>query len=295
MPTKLVAWDIDRVWYPDISTTYAARGNKHDYRPYLTRVVEELKSASYEQIKLWETATRREIASVGDIADMLTDLFYGLKRDDEVLVPKGTITKDQIIAGKQSLLKDMTIGDIKAIADGVPETKGLRYAFDLAHDKAHVGFSDGLGPFVAYKMARIRVSIGGIVPSIVDNNGREEVFDESTAKSMISSGTPRLTGRVLPFKKADSIKAYVFDRGYNLSDIAAIDDSSANVPFLAEVKNSGGLSIGFNVNDLSSFKEAGIPVLKGDDLSYFGEILRDPRKIKEYCETWGLIYDAATI
>jgi hypothetical protein len=285
---RLVVWDVDRVWYHDISTTYAARGSKADYRPYLEDFVNRGWFTNHH-VALWENKMGRRLDSVGALADMLTDFLYKMKGE----VYEGLSDqerKNRTIEGKQSLLRGLTIGEVKAIAGSVPYTDGLTDAVvDIRQAGIHqVGFSDGLGPFVAYKMLRQDVDVGGIVPALLNCDGEEIWFTDNNPHLLLNYNSAQLLGKVGQFKKSEAIFEYIQKKGYQISEVAAIDDSSANTVTLAKIRDGGGIGIGFRVNDMDIFRLAGIPVIRGDDLGPFGEIVKDPSKIREYCETWGI-------
>ena len=120
---RLVVWDVDRVWYPDISTTYAARGSKANYGHYLEDFISRGWFTNYH-VALWERKMGRKLDSVGALADMLTDFLYKMKGEVyEDLSDQER--KNRTIEGKQALLKGLTIGEVKTIADSVPYTDGL--------------------------------------------------------------------------------------------------------------------------------------------------------------------------
>jgi len=290
MSTRIVVWDIDRVWYSDISTTYCARGNKADYRPYLRHFVEENNWFTYENVKQWEKLTGRQVNSIGALADMLTDFLYKKELQSTVYANvSDQDAKNRTIEGKQALLKGLTIGEVKTIADSVQNTTGLSKAIQEIRYAAiyQVGFSDGLGPFVAYKMYQQGIEVGGIVPALVEVDGEERWLKVDNLYLLDRADT-KLLGKVDGFKKSQEIFNYLSSYGYELPETAAIDDSVANIETLKKIRDGGGVSVGFNVNDIKKFEEAKIPVLRGDNLRPFAELVLDPRKINGYCETWGI-------
>ncbi len=295
MDANLIVWDVDRVWYGDISTTYAAKGSTQRFEPHLREAYEK-GHVTPEQVEMWQKATGRKLGTpgneyVGALAEMYTDLFYGMTDGGvSVVIPKGTISKEQTIAGKQALLKGLTIGDVKRIADAVPYNPGLVEAIEAlrASGVHQAGFSDGLGPFVAYKMIDQAIEIGGIVPANVRTIFDNEWFREENAELMLNWNDVILLGKTKPFKKGPAIFEYITRKGYSVQRVATIDDSAANLDTLKKVKDNGGIGVGYRVNDAKAFQEAGVPVIKGEDLRAFGEIVKDRRKIAEFCETWGL-------
>jgi len=290
MVTRAVIWDIDKVWYQDISTTYAARGIRADFRPYLQGFVEERKWFTHDDVTRWEETTGRKIDSVGAVADMLTDFLYKAELRSTVYAGvSDQEAKNRTIEGKQELLRGMTFGEVKAIADSVQNTAGLAEAIsDITNAGIHqVGFSDGLAPFVAYKMQDRHVDIGGVVPALVLVYGEPQYFDENSLH-LLDRANVELSGKVGPFNKGESIFGHISSNGYGLSEVAAIDDSAANLATLTKIRDGGGVAVGFNVNDEKKFEEAKIPVLKGGDLRPFAEIVIDRRRIREFCKMWGV-------
>jgi len=291
MTTNIVVWDIDKVWYPDISTTYCARGSTADHKPYLKDFVENKGWFTYDHVHQWEEATGRPINSIGALADMLTDFLYKMKSTVYAGVSDQD-AKTRTIEGKQALLKGLTIGDVKRIADAVPYTDGLKEAIDGIYKSGigQIGFSDGLGPFVAYHMRKQGVDVGGVVPAAVETAvGTEGWFDIST-RYLLDHDQTKLLGKTGPFKKSDAIFTHLSKNGYEPHQVTAIDDSGANVGTLAKIRDNGGIAIGFKPtkDHMPQFEAAKIPVMKGTDLRPFAELVTDPRKVREYCETWGL-------
>lgn len=288
--TRVVVWDVDRVLYPDISTSYAARGCTADYRPHLQYFIDEKQWFAQEDVVQWERLTGRKIGSVGALADMLTDFLYKAELRSAVYAGvSDQEAKSRTIEGKQALLRGMTFKDVFAIAETVPYTDGLPEAIGaIGKSGVHqVGFSDGLGPFVAYKMRQQNIEIGGIVPALVKMRDGHQVYFDKNSLGMLSNRRLELLGKTSDFKKAEAIFQYLQQHGFQLPEVATIDDSAANLATLTKIRDAGGIAVGFNVNDRRKFEEARIPVLRGDDLHPFAEIVADRRKIREFCEMWG--------
>ncbi len=289
-PIDVVVWDIDRVWYPDISTTYVARCSKADHRPYLDDFVSR-GWFNYAHVAQWERLTGRAVSSVGTVADMLTDFLY--KPELRTTVYEGVPDQDaknRTIVGKQALLNGMTFGEVFEIANRVQNTEGLLDAIgimDHVHVN-HVGFSDGLGPFVAYKMHHLSVEAGGIVPALVRMEDDQEVYFDRSNLNLLNNPEIVLLGRTGDFKKGDAIFRYLDQHGWSLDRAAAIDDSAANIGTLTRIRDGGGIAVGFNVNDIKKFQEAKIPVIKGSSVYPLAEIVTDRAKVNEFCETWGI-------
>lgn len=281
-----INWDVDKVWYKDISTTYCAEASPLDPKPYLDGFLKE-GWFSRDDVKKWADYVGKDpnepIKTVGDMARCLTDFLYRIKTDDGDSI----ITKEQTIKGKQSLLKDLSMRQIREIAGNVELTPGLRDAVNefRATGMYQAAFSDGLGPFIAYIANREGMEYWGIVPAIVESGGEIMPFDNS----MIEMDGVFLTGRTEKFNKSDAFFNHMKDKGYPLSSIAAIDDSGANVETLKAIQEEGGVAIGFNPTDAHEpkFREAGIPILKQTERSLepFREIVLNPSEetIRNYC------------
>ncbi len=278
---RVVGWDADRVAYNDISTSICSRASKLDPKPYVDKFI-NARWFSNNDVKRWEDYRQRRLESVADTADMLTDFLYQLKKGD-----KSVITKEQTIEGKQSLLAGLSIAEIEEISNNVIIDPGYTTGFQYCVSSfEHNGFyqtmfSDGLGPFINRQIERLRLDAGGGIPPMLSYNGQEFEYTPSAPKEA------KLTGRISKFNKTDAFFRHLKEKGFELNEVAVIDDSGSNVETLhVPVKNGGGVALGFNVTDAHrpNFQKYGIPILKGKDLVPFAEIVADPRKINLYCE-----------
>ena len=114
-------------------------------------------------------------------------------------------------------------------------------------------------------------------------NGEEVWFE----LSMIGRDDVKLTGKVGKFKKADAFLKHIKEKGYDLSQVAIIDDSGSNAKTMGKVQDAGGIAVAFRptAKHRKTFNEAGIPILRGEKLEPFVDIvLFYPEKIGEYCE-----------
>ena len=256
-------WDVDNVWYKGISTSHCADRSPADPKPYLDGFFGK-NWFSYDDVKNWQC---------------LTDFLYKMKKGDN-----SVISKEQTIEGKQSLLKGMTMKQIRDIADEIKYTDGLEDTiYNFKKDGIiQTAFSDGLAPFVLYKMKKLGMDYGEGVPTIIIHDELEFMFD---GRFMLEIDDIKLTGEVDKFSKFDAFKKFI-DGIYPLSRVAMIDDSGANAKSMKEVMENGGLAVAFNPSDThrKDFNSLSIPILKGTDLRAFGEIVLDPSKLKDYCE-----------
>ena len=225
--------------------------------------------------------TMRE--NISDVANMLTDFLYKITKDG-----KSIITKQQTIEGKQYLLKGLTMEDIIRISSSIEYSPGAEEAIQgfREHGLVQTLYSDGLGPHITYQKRKLGMNSGKGVPPVIElPDGTETDYQDSH----LDIPDAKLTGRVLPFKKAEEFFAYLESLGIPLSQVAVIDDSGANIETLLKpVQESGGIAIGYNPTDAhrEKFYNHSIPVLKGLDLRSFAEIVLDPREsvIGKYCE-----------
>jgi len=285
---KAVVWDADNVWYKGIGTSHCAKKSKLDPQPYIDGFIKD-GWFTYNDVKRWaeyrQKDTNNPIQTVGDLAQCLTDFLYELKTPGS---DKSIITKEQTIEGKQALLKGLTKKDIQSIAKDIEYTHGLLDSVSTFRQSGmyQTVFSDGLGPFIAYKAMELGITDIGVVPIIVLTDDEERDFDGYNYTE-ISDFV--LIGKVKPYNKAEDM----FNRlsAYDKSEMATIDDSGNNVDsILVPVRNAGGIAIGFNPTEshIQKFKEAGIPVLqqKERSLEPFKEIVLsdgDERIIAKYC------------
>ncbi|HLD49107.1 MAG TPA: hypothetical protein VJB11_01985 [archaeon] len=278
-PIGLINWDVDNVWYKGISTSHCAEKSMADPRSYLDGFVEK-KWFSYDDVKNWQDSYNggKEIITIKELAQCLTDFLYKMKKDDSSI-----ITKEQTIEGKQSLLKGMTIKEVRKMADSIPYTDGLFDAVRIFKENSlyQVAFSDGLWPFVCYKTKQLGMRYSEGVPTIIEENGTEKKFK----KYMVNNNEIKLTGKVGKFSKFDAFKNHMKGR-YSLCEAVLIDDSSANAKSMKEVMENGGLAVAFNPTDAhrKEFNSLSIPILKGNDLRPFIEIVKFPSEIGKYCE-----------
>ncbi|RLJ04536.1 MAG: hypothetical protein DRP18_04585 [Candidatus Aenigmatarchaeota archaeon] len=225
----------------------------------------------------------KSIQRISDVANMLTDFLYKMRRDG-----KSIITKQQTIEGKQYLLKGLRIEDIVRISSSIEHSPGAEEAIQTfrEHGLVQTLYSDSLGPHITYQKLKLGMNSGKGVPPIIELPDRTETEYQD---SHLDIPDAKLTGRVLPFKKVNEFFAYLQKLEIPLSDVAVIDDSGANIETLLKpVQESGGLAIGYNPTDAhrEKFYRHSIPVLKSFDLRAFAEIVLDPREsvIAKYCE-----------
>jgi hypothetical protein len=293
--TKLVIWDVDKVWYPDLGTTYASMGSRGDGRKF---VEEGLANNWYtqENIDAWQAyrtvqGKNNDLGSIHNVATMYTDFF---KTPESTGEGKTIFTKTETIQRKQALLKGLTMADVRAVADGyvLPNlTPGLKEA--VAEFRAmglhQAAISDGLAPLIYYVTSQptTRMDYAWATPAFVDVNGRREEFQ----RHWISRNDVVLLGET-PENSSKNPRALMRAGEYGFDKTAAIDDSAANINGqLKPIQDRGGMAVGFYPlkHDYEKFEAAGIPILNGGspDLRPFIEIVKDPRKINEYCQTWG--------
>ena len=98
-----VGWDADATMYEGFITSRCAERNTQDPKPYVADII-KYGWATPADIVEWRRDYNdgKEIETVGDVARLLTDLFYKMER----------ISKAQIIEGKQFVLRGMTMREI---------------------------------------------------------------------------------------------------------------------------------------------------------------------------------------
>lgn len=279
-----VGWDADRVLYRGLITSICAEQSVLDPGRYFDGFVDK-GWFTHDDAKRWadEYNEGREIEAVGDLARMLTDFLYSMRKGDD-----SVITKKQTIEGKQLILGGLTMRDIRRISDSVEYSNGAEYAVSaLSREGVHQTlFSDGLGPHITHQVSRLGMKKGKGVPPVIrlPDGSDVEYRDEH-----LEIDDAQLTGRVVPFDKAAEFFDYLAGRKYDMRNVAVIDDSGSNVKgLLRPVLEKGGIAIGYMPTDAHRpmFNEAGIPILKGDDLQGFYDIVMDPREsvIARNCE-----------
>ncbi len=282
---RLVGWDADRVMYNDLITSICAKNSPLDPQPYVQEFIEN-GWFSYDDVKRWADYKgldpENPIQNVGNLADCLTDFLYNMKKEGS---HDSVLTKPQTIASKQAILKGLTIADIEKISEGIEYTDGLVDAVNGFKEDGRIQslYSDGLGPHVTYQIRKLGLDEGKGIPPIVSHGGREFLYLPGVAPNAT------LTGKIGKMDKAIEFMDYA--KGYKIpmENIAIIDDSGSNIANLHKpVRDGGGIALGFNVTEAhkSKFHEASIPILKGDNLEPFIEIVRDPREvtIAKYCD-----------
>lgn len=286
MAVKNIVWDVDRVWYPGISTSYCAEGREGSPRERLNEYMREGLFSANDML-LWASVYGKgadPMESYGNAAAMLTDFLYRMRVKGEPV-----FTKDKTIKAKQGLLAGTSLAEVREIADSVRElyTAGLLEALGefKKKDLAQTALSDGLGPFILYHCVWNCIDNPGVVPAVVNVEGEEHVLREIDDVLLTRKrDSTFLTGRTMAYSKSADLQSRF---GHDLGTVAIIDDSGANVEsMLVPVRDAGGIAVGFRPTDAhrAVFAEHGIPILKGQDLRAFMEVAMDPSKLREYAE-----------
>lgn len=299
---KAIVWDVDKVWYGDISTNICAERSPLDPKPYMQRFVEGDGWFSYSDFGLWEDfhgghpPSGDPVVKAGALAQMLTEFYYEWgknPRTDETLNPDvveerraagedipSLITRAQLIEGKQAVLSGMNIKLISEIAASTEYTPGLVEAVKAFREAGlyQAAFSDGFGPFVHWHTKNLGMGHAKVTPAYMDVNGDVVPFEPW----MLYYGTILFTGRAGEFDKAEAAFMHMAEEGYGKGVLAAIDDSGSNVELLLlPIHQNGGVAVGFNPTEAHKpvFRRHGIPILDQDEpsLEPFMEIVRDPR------------------
>lgn len=269
---KTIIWDVDKVWYPDISTNYASRGSNEDPKPFMEQAIEDGWYTPGIIDKYLTTEKKQNIETISDMANMYTYFFKVLRQEG---TEQPYFSKEQTIERKQGLLGGLTMQKLREIADSVEFTPYLREAVDLfrQHGIKQAAYSDGLGPFVYYITKKFGMDYACVTPAIVKRNGQEVVFDpEWTNEDGII-----LTGKTQKgYDKTKLYHQFVENNNSNLSSTAAIDDSASNIDgMLLPIHKAGGLAVGFcpTPQDRPKFDEAGIYVITERNLKPFADMV----------------------
>lgn len=192
MLKRLSLWDVDGVWYEGISTDYVAELSIVDPDEML-RYFLDSSMVSQNDVDLW-CSGGKEIGTPADLSRMLHDLFHKMKQDR-----KPRISRDVYLRSRQLLAKGMTMQQIRKVADVVPYNPGVREAAKTLRiqDVHQIAFTDGLGPFVHYKLSRM-VDYLESVPMLVEAAGNRVYFNGE----MSNRDDVVLTGETEHFDKA---------------------------------------------------------------------------------------------
>jgi hypothetical protein len=285
MKIRAVCWDVDKVWYPGISTSYLAEKSDLDPGPLLEGFLSQGWFGPAD-VDSW-AITRRggakdPIKSAKDLADLLTDFHYEMRRQDS---DRPIIAMKQLREGKQAILRGLTMKQVKEVADSIQYSPGLLEAIEAFRQSRlyQVAFSDAPAPFIIYHVKRMDLDYGEAAPTIVKLDDEERLFENW----MLERDDIRLAGKAAEFDKTKKLLTHLREQGYSLSDVAIIDDSGINIePLLLPIHQAGGIALGYNPTEAHRpiFRKYAIPVLKSQDLRAFAESVAERNKINEYCE-----------
>jgi len=284
--TEIVGWDADRVMYPCTFTSIAVEKSEFKPLPYIKELVEKRKLFTYQDLERWAEIEEKDfenlIGSMAELADFLDVLHYDVKKPNS---DEPVLTNKQAVEAKNALLEGMTIRQIEEISKGIEYTPDLREVVNAFHQAGiyQTLFSDGPYPNVNCHYTKLYLEARGGVPPICDIGGREYPYYDEIPKGAV------LTGRTVKFDKVTAFFDHVKKKRVPLRNVAVIDDSALNVERLhVPVRNAGGLALGFNVKDSQrpKFEEYGIPVIRGNSLEPFKEIVFNPKNavIGTYCD-----------
>ena len=285
MKISAVCWDVDKVWYQGIATSYLAEKSNLAPGPLLESFLSQ-GWFSPADVDSWAATYRRgakdPIRSAKDLADLLTDFHYKMTEHGS---DRPIIMMKQLRQGKQAILRGLTMKQIKEVAQSVEYSPGLLEAIEAFKRSSlyQVAFSDGPAPFMIYHMRRLGVDYGEAAPTMVKLDDEERLFEDW----MLQRDDIRLAGKSGEFDKARKLLTHLKEQGYSLSDVAIIDDSAVNIePLLLPIYQAGGIALGYNPTEAHKpiFRKYSIPILKGQDLKAFAQIVTDRNKVNEYCE-----------
>ena len=285
MKISAVCWDVDKVWYPGYSTNFLAEKSNSDPGPLLQDFLSQ-GWFTLSDVDSWAMARRRgakePIESAKDLAELLTDFHYEMKREDS---DEPIINMNQLREGKQAIISGLTMKQVREIADSIEYSPGLLEAIETVRRSGlyQVAFSDAPAPFIIYHVQRLGVDYGEAAPTMVRAGKQEMLFEPW----MLQRDDISLAGAAGEFAKAGRVLTHLRQKGHSLSEVAIIDDSAVNIePLLLPVFQAGGIALGYNPTEVHKpiFRKYSIPILKGLDLRAFAQIVADRKKITEYCE-----------
>lgn len=285
MKISAVCWDVDKVWYQGVSTSYLANKSNLDPGPLLESFLSQ-GWFSPADVDRWAITYRRgakdPIKSAKDLADLLTDFHYEMT---ELGSDRPIIIMKQLRQGKQAILRGLTMKQIKEVAQSINYSPGLLEAIEAFKRSSlyQVAFSDAPAPFIIYHVKRLGVDYGEAAPTMVKMDNEERLFEDW----MLERDDITMTGNAVEFDKTTKLLTHLKEQGHSLSDVAIIDDSAVNIePLLLPIYQAGGIALGYNPTEAHKpiFRKYSIPILKGRDLKAFAQIVTDRSKVNEYCD-----------
>ncbi|MBN2101672.1 MAG: hypothetical protein JW716_02255 [Candidatus Aenigmarchaeota archaeon] len=279
----LVGWDFDKVAHDSYTTSILAEYNKADPAEHVSYLKQRGIFTDTDVSRWQQDFGGREIKTISDLAAFMTAGLYEMKKpgSDDPL-----ISKENVKAGKQYILRGATIDDAKRASEGIRYINGFEAATE-AFRKAGLSqslFSDGMGPMIDHQRIKHRMTAGGGVPPILDIGGVKTTY----SVIHLNSPTAVLTGETEKYNKIQNFFNYLIRAKTPLSQVAVIDDSGENVEHLLKpVMEAGGIAIGFNPTKAHTgqFVKAGIPILVQEEKSLepFIDIVQDRRTIGRHC------------
>ncbi len=284
MQKKTVLWDLDGVIYNGRGTTYLAEGSKTSPEYFIDRFKEEcgyrgpLSDIEPEKfmryLSVWETEQGTKIDSAGKLGAALTDFRHKY----------GLFTSKHTKYTKNAILKGISMKDINEIMENIPLNNGFENTVRgfREDEKQQIIFSNASYPIAVVFQKKYGMDYAEGIPVWVRDKEQEYIY----TPEMHGNPDIVLAGRLVDerWDKLQPFLNYIKEENLPLVNIAAIDDDHFRI--LERVQQGGGIAVGYKVKKKyrQEFEKRSIPVLKGDDLRAFGEIVNNPKEMWRYCK-----------
>lgn len=189
---------------------------------------------------------------------------------------------DQTIYTKNALLEGLSLADIYLAVHDAKITPGFKEARNIfaSQNSRQVLFSETLLPVVDYFVALYGLDHGEATQPVISLDGKEIVYRAEGSQLRAA-----LTGKTEKFDKETAFFKYLEREKIPLDSVAAIGDSTTDIPIIKKIRANGGIGFGFNTGKyVEDYRSAGIPIIKGLDLRVFAEVVLNPSSIRQLCE-----------
>jgi hypothetical protein len=293
---QLAVWDLDGVAYEGRATTYLSGGSKMPPAYFLKRFRDECgkpgplsdisPTVLFERLFEWEIDHDTRIDTMKKLGTALTDLRHEY----------GLFTSKHTKYTKNAILEGVSMADVNRIMEDVPLNEGFEEAVTRLHEAEMLQavFSNANYPVAVFFRERYGMAHGEGIPVLVRRGPSGVLHAPDVYGNHDFLYTPGMhgdpgvvfSGRITEkgWDKLGPFRRYVERSGVQLKRTAAIDDG--HIELLRAVQEGGGLAVGYKVDEAErdGFRKMSVPVLKGDDLRGFAEIVLDRGKVAEYCE-----------
>ncbi len=213
---RVIVWDHDRVLIPSLVTSELARGVSLSPEPFLAEMVES-SWLSPADVERWCCRSGRRLERISDLADFLTDCLYELSGADG----DSLLSKPQVMTAKQRLLRGLTVAQIYKTVRETPLTQGITGLIEKyrKQGRRQIILSDTLEIAVRYQAERLGMTAGFGVQAVLNLDDGDGVDCPLSPLEERDSPWPLkacLTGKVLPFSKAQKLWTYCLDHRVDL-------------------------------------------------------------------------------